>query len=70
MLHALVQKIKYKNMTEFEKLVKDMRKAQKDYVATPYNDKNTKRQFLFKARMREEEVDAHLRALSSPLTSI
>lgn len=53
-------------MNDFEKLVLEMRKAQKNYFKTPHSDGVNKKKWLTESKLKESLVDNHLRGIQMP----
>lgn len=53
-------------MDDFEKLVLEMRTAQKKYFKTPYSEVQLKQSFLTKLKLLESMVDKHLKEKQNP----
>lgn len=57
-------------MNDFEKLVLEMRTAQKNYFKTSYNDNVLKQKYLTESKLKESMVDKHLKAKQNPTIGI
>ena len=53
-------------MNDFEKLVLEIRTAQKNYFKTPYTDRVLKQKYLTESKLKESMVDKHLKSKTSP----
>lgn len=54
-------------LSDFEKTVWEMRKAQKQYAETPHNQNIQKAELLRKKNLKESFVDKHLREKLNPM---